>query len=516
MDMNREQGLNRLRSEDLWDILIIGGGATGIGIAVDAASRGYKVVLVEKNDFAKGTSSRSTKLIHGGVRYLAQGNIKLVKEALRERGILLKNAPHITGAQPFIVPVYSWWAFLFYGIGLSIYDLLAGKLQIGKVKWFGKKKTIQYLPDLQSSGLRGGILYYDGQFDDARLAITLALTASDEGATLLNYMEVKQLLHTDKNITGVMVEDTLTGEEFNVLSKSVINATGVYADHILAMDQADQPAMLSPSQGVHIVVDPKHFSGTHALMIPKTDDGRVLFAVPWHGKVVIGTTDTAVNEIDDEPEAFDEEVDFIIRNFNMYAHSNLERKDVLSVFAGLRPLVKSTNTGTTALMSRDHTILVSVSGLITIIGGKWTTYRKMAKDAVENAIFVGKLKRVSCRTEQLKLRGWTDNSTLYGQFGSDRLKIKALETAHPDYAEKWHPSYAFTRADLIWMIREEMAMQLEDVLARRTRVLLLDARLALSIAPKLAEWMAIEMGKDDQWKKDQMAMFTALASSYIL
>ena len=514
--MNREQGIEKLRNEESWDILIIGGGATGLGIAVDAASRGYKVALFEKNDFAKGTSSRSTKLVHGGVRYLAQGNIKLVKEALRERGILLKNAPHITGAQPFIVPVYSWWSMFFYGIGLSIYDLLAGKLQIGKVQWFGKKKTISLLPDVQTDGLKGGILYYDGQFDDARLAVTLALTASDHGATLLNYMEVKLLLHDEKKIKGVVVEDSFTGEQFNLLSKSVINATGVFADHIIAMDKADQPAMLSPSQGVHIVVDPLHFKGTHAMMIPKTDDGRVLFAVPWHGKVVIGTTDTAVKEISDEPEAFDEEVDFIIRNFNAYAQTNLERKDVLSVFAGLRPLVKSSNKGSTALMSRDHTILVSVSGLITIIGGKWTTYRKMAKDAVENAIFVGKLKRATCITEQLKLRGWTDDPHVASPFGADQEKINAILAEHPDHAAKWHTAFSFTRADLIWMVREEMAMQLEDVLARRTRILLLDASIAIAIAPKIAEWMAIELKKDDHWKDAQIKMFEELASHYIL
>lgn len=513
--MNRAHGISRLREEKSWDVLIIGGGATGLGIAVDAASRGYRVLLLEKNDFAKGTSGRSTKLVHGGVRYLAQGNIKLVKEALRERGILLKNAPHITGTQPFIVPVYSYWSFLFYGIGLSIYDVLAGKLQIGKVRWLGKRKTIECLPSVNQKGLIGGILYYDGQFDDARLAVTLALTAYDQGACILNYMEVQELLHENKKLTGVTCKDGLTGEVYKVISKSVINATGVFADHVIAMDKADQPAMLSPSQGVHIVVDPIYFKGTHALMIPKTDDGRVLFAVPWNGKVVIGTTDTSVKEISDEPEAFDEEIDFIIRNFNKYSGTTIERKDILSVFAGLRPLVKSTNKGSTALMSRDHTILVSVSGLITIIGGKWTTYRKMAKDAVENAVFVGKLKREKCRTEDLKLRGWTDEEQPT-QYGSDQAKIKEIEKEDPSYSEKWHPDYTFTRADLIWMIREEMAMQVEDILARRSRILLLNARDALTMAPKLAEWMAVEMKQDENWKAEQLSSFTEVAQRYLI
>ncbi|MFN5760570.1 MAG: FAD-dependent oxidoreductase [Sphingobacteriales bacterium] len=513
--MNREQELSRLRSEEIWDLVVIGGGATGLGIAVDAASRGYKVALFEKNDFAKGTSGRSTKLIHGGVRYLAQGNIKLVKEALRERGILLKNAPHITGAQPFIVPVYSIFSFLFYGIGLSIYDILAGKLQIGKVSWLGKKKVLEHLPSIHPTGLKGGILYYDGQFDDARLAITLGLTAADHGACLLNYMDVKGFEYSDKKISGVKCQDVLSGNEFRILSKSVINATGIFADHLIAMDKADQPAMLTPSQGVHIVVDPIFFQGSHAMMIPKTDDGRILFAVPWNGKVVIGTTDTAVKEISDEPEAFDEEIDFIMRNFNQYSGRKLERKNILSVFAGLRPLVKSTNKGSTALMSRDHTILVSVSGLITIIGGKWTTYRKMAKDAVENAIFVGKLKKTRCITDDLRLRGWTEEENPT-QYGADLAKIKEIEKESKIYAEKWHPDYPFTRAELIWMIREELAMQLEDVLARRTRLLLLDAGLTIRIAPRIVEWMAQEMNKDEKWKADQLTSFNEIAQRYIL
>ncbi|MFM7769250.1 MAG: FAD-dependent oxidoreductase, partial [Bacteroidota bacterium] len=334
--MNREQGLSRVATEPIWDVVVIGGGATGLGIAVDAASRGYKVALLEKLDFAKGTSSRSTKLIHGGVRYLAQGNIKLVKEALRERGILLKNAPHITWSQPFIVPVYSIISFLFYGIGLSVYDILAGKLQIGKVSWLNRKSVLACIPSIHPKGLKGGILYYDGQFDDARLAITLALTASDRGACVLNYVDVNGFEYNERKICGVICRDTLSNKEFRLLSKSVINATGVFADHLIALDKPDQPAMLSPSQGVHIVVDPKYFVGSHALMIPKTDDGRVLFAVPWNGKVVIGTTDTAVKEISDEPEAFDEEIDFIIRNFNQYTGMKLGRENILSVFAGLR------------------------------------------------------------------------------------------------------------------------------------------------------------------------------------
>ena len=332
--MQRGELINRLDTETEWDIIIIGGGATGLGAAVDAASRGYKTLLLERFDFAKGTSSRATKLVHGGVRYLAQGNIKLVMEALHERGLLLKNAPHLTRPQPFILPAYSWWQKWYYGIGLKIYDLMSGKLSIGKTRIVSAKTILQYSPAVAQNGLSGGILYYDGQFDDARLALNLAQTAVEKGATVLNYMEVFDVRKENGKSKGVFAEDTLTGKEYEIKSKAVINATGVFTDDVLQMDDDMQHNIVSPSQGIHLVVDKKFFPGNYAMMIPRTDDGRVLFAVPWHHKVIIGTTDTPVAEALFEPRALEEEIEFIFRNVNRYLNSGITRSDVKAVFAG--------------------------------------------------------------------------------------------------------------------------------------------------------------------------------------
>ena len=374
----------------------------GLGAAVDAASRGYKTLLIEQFDFGKGTSSRSTKLVHGGVRYLEQGNIKLVMEALRERGYLLKNAPHLTTALPFVVPVYSWTDKFYYGIGLKLYDVLSGKLSLGKTRLLNKKETIEHLPGIDKKNLKGGILYYDGQFDDARLAIELAITAAKHGATILNYSEVIDLLKEDNKVKGVVFEDLINEITYEE-TKVVINATGVFTDSIIQMDETEGEALVEPSQGIHLVVDKKFFPGGNAMMIPKTDDKRVLFAVPWHDKVVLGTTDTPVDEISFEPKPLKEEIEFVLNHANRYLNQNITHKDVRSMFAGLRPLVRKQGAKTTAMLSRDHTIMVSKAGLVTITGGKWTTYRKMAEDAIDNAVFVAKLERKECVTQKLPI-----------------------------------------------------------------------------------------------------------------
>jgi len=516
--LNRKTSLEKLQTEVEWDIIVIGGGATGLGIAVDAAQRGFKTLLVEKNDFAKGTSSRSTKLVHGGVRYLAQGNIKLVMEALRERGYLLSNAPHITRIQEFIIPAFSVFHQLYYGAGLLIYDLLSNRFSLGKPKLLGKRKMQKYLPGLKMKGVRGGILYTDGQFDDARLAISLALTAHDLGAVLLNYMPVNGLIKTDGNVKGVLLEDEPNFQTYEARGKAVINATGVFVDSILDMDDSASPAAVMPSQGVHLVIDKSFFPGTSALMIPKTKDGRVLFAVPWSNTVVIGTTDTALNGISEEPTALEEEINFILDHFNQYSNQKIGRNDVKSVFAGLRPLVKTSNTGSTALASRDHTIIVSPSNLITITGGKWTTYRKMAKDAVNNAAFVAKLPIVKCRTRRLHLHGY-DNEVVYGQplsaYGSDANKILELIKENSDWSSRLHPSYVYIKAEVIWAVRMEMAMQIEDVLARRLRLLFTDVQAAMDVAPEVARLMAIEMKCSREWKEEQTAAFIEVAKGYL-
>lgn len=516
--MNRSTAIEILSVEKQWDIIVVGGGATGLGIAVDAAKRGFKTLLLEKHDFAKGTSSRSTKLVHGGVRYLAQGNIKLVVEALRERGFMLKNAPHLTRVQHFVIPAYSYFSKWFYGIGLFLYDLLSRKLSLGHPALLSKKSVLKKMPMIQPKGLKGGVLYTDGQFDDARMAITLALTAHDLGATVVNYVQVTSLIKENEKVVGVVAEDELKGEVFSLKAKVVINATGVFADSILDMDDPDAPAMVMPSQGVHLVVDQRFFPGTDALMIPKTKDGRVLFALPWHEKVVIGTTDTALNSINEEPIALEEEIEFILMHFNEYATSKITRKEVLSVFAGLRPLVKTSNQTSTSLASRDHTIIVSKSNLITITGGKWTTYRKMAKDAVNNAAFVAKLPIVKCTTRNLKLHGYT-STIKYGDkfsaYGSDAALIQAMINEHPQLAKPIHPRYDYCQAELAFSVRNEMAMTVEDILARRSRMLFIDAQAAIEAAELVAQNMASLLGWDKGYEEEQLNSFLAVANGYL-
>lgn len=517
--MQRDEMLNRLNETVEWDIIIVGGGATGLGAALDAASRGYKTLLLERFDFAKGTSSRATKLVHGGVRYLAQGNIKLVMEALRERGLLLKNAPHLTRIQPFVLPSYSWWQKIFYGAGLKIYDFMSGKLSIGKTRLLSKSTTGKSLPALQQQSLSGGILYYDGQFDDARLALNLAQTAIEHGAVVLNYMEVVDLLKEKAIVNGVVAEDVLTGREYNLKAKVVINATGVFTDDILEMDDDMQEALVSPSQGIHLVVDKKFFPGDHALMIPKTDDGRVLFAVPWHNEVIIGTTDTPVEEAQFEPRALESEIEFIFRNVNKYLTSGITRKDVKSVFAGLRPLVKAPGQKNTALMPRDHTIIVSKSKLVTITGGKWTTYRKMAKDAIDNAAFTAKLPRKISITETLKLHGWIshkDEQDPLHYYGADKAAVLQLTQENSEWKELIHPEYPYIKAQIVWAVRHEMAMSVEDVLARRIRLLFLNARAAMSVAPATARLMAKELNKDEGWIQREVEWFNETAKGYTI
>ncbi len=516
--MKRQDAIKRLETATTWDMVVIGGGATGLGIAVDASQRGFKVLLLEKNDFAKGTSSRSTKLVHGGVRYLAQGNIKLVIEALRERAFLLANAPHLTRVQAFIIPVYSWFDKWFYGIGLFIYELMAQKRSLGHTRILGKKELFATLPSLKTKGLKGGIAYSDGQFDDARLAIALARTADDLGGTLLNYINITGLVKENGKVVGVKAQDELDGTAYAISTKVVINATGVFVDNILEMDDPDSPAAVMPSQGVHLVISKDFFPGDMALMIPKTEDGRVLFALPWHGAVVIGTTDTPLDEISDEPMALEAEIDFIIKHFNAYNEINITRADILSVFAGLRPLVKTLNRGSTALASRDHTILVSSSNLITITGGKWTTYRKMSKDAVNNAAFVAKLPIVKCATRKLRLHGYDENvqyGSAFSVYGSDAVHIRQMVLNNPSLGERIHPTFNYCKAELVWAVTNEMAMTVEDILARRSRMLFVDARAAIASAETVATLMAEQLGMDADWSQDQVKRFQEMAEQYL-
>lgn len=503
-----------------WDVVIIGGGATGVGAAVDAASRGYKTLLLEQSDFGKGTSSRSTKLVHGGVRYLQQGNVPLVMEALKERGIMRQNAPHLVSDQRFIVPNYTWWEAPFYGIGLKLYDVLAGKYGFGPSIYLNKDKTLAHIPTLVTDGLIGGVQYFDGQFDDARLLINMAQTAVEQGAVMLNYCRVTGLdKGEDGYVNGVQFEDLESGEVIGVSAKAVINATGPFTDDVLKMDDPASESMIAPSQGVHIVLESKFLTGKTAIMVPHTKDGRVMFAIPWHGHVVVGTTDTPIEDSCLEPKPMSEEIDFILETAGGYLNEKPTRDDILSAFAGIRPLVKASGGDNTAALSRDHTIHIGQSGLITICGGKWTTYRNMAEDVVNHAETIGHLEERPCITKHLNIHGYHSHPETLGElavYGSDAHSIRDLIRTRPEWGEQLHPALPHTAAEVIWATRMEMARTVDDVLSRRTRSLLLNAKASMEMAAKVASLMAGELGKDDAWQEQQVAEYHSIAEGYLV
>lgn len=521
--MNRAEMVSRRTDRtEPWDMVLIGGGATGVGVAVDAASRGYDVLLLEQSDFGKGTSSRSTKLVHGGVRYLQQGNIALVMEALKERGILRRNAPHLVSDLRFIVPNYDWWEAPFYGIGLKVYDMLAGRYGFGQSRVLSKEQTIELLPTIRTDGLRGGVQYYDGQFDDARLLINLVTTAAREGATLVNYTTVSGLMKDEDGFTnGVVARDGETGDVFEVPASVVINATGPFTDAMLRIDDPQAPAMIAPSQGVHIMLSRSFLPGDSAIMVPHTTDGRVMFAIPWHDRTMIGTTDTPIerSSLELEPVPLPAEIDFILDTAGSYLSAPPTRSDILSVFAGIRPLARTGEGSHTASLSREHLIHVSSSGLVTICGGKWTTYRHMAEECVDHAATVARLDERPCVTKNLAIHGAHDDAESFGElaiYGSDAPAIEDLSRTDPSLGERLHEALPMRGAEVVWAARMEMARTVDDVLARRTRSLLLDARAAVRAAPAVARLMAAEIGRDGSWQTEQVADFTAIASNYII
>lgn len=520
LKFDRDYYIRELRSNPQFDVVVIGGGATGLGVALDATSRGFRTLLLEQSDFAKGTSSRSTKLVHGGVRYLAQGDVRLVFEALFERGLLLKNAPHVVSLQPFVIPNYSWWHEVLYGVGLKIYDWMALRYRFPKTSWLGRRKVQRMLPNVRTEGLVGGVLYYDGQFDDARLAINLAQSCAELGGVLVNYMRVVDLLKDDGGkVCGVKAVDEEGASTYTIHAKSVINATGVFVDEVLRMNSQAQEPLVRPSQGVHVVLDRSFLEGDNALMIPATTDGRVLFAVPWHGHLLVGTTDTPLDKQSLEPVALEAEVEFILETLRGYLVRKPQRKDVLSVFAGLRPLAAQGNhNGKTKEISRSHKLMTSSTGLVTITGGKWTTYRKMAEDTVNEAIRVSKLPSVPCSTEKLKIHGYDNNGRDMGHlqvYGTDAKLIQAMISGDGELGRPLHNEFPHTEAEVVWAVRKEMARTVEDVLARRLRVLFLNARAAIAMAPTVAAIMARELGRNFQWQEEQVKAFTKVASRYL-
>ena len=514
--MNRPEMLTRVHARrDPWDMLIIGGGATGVGMAVDAASRGYDVLLVEQSDFGKGTSSRSTKLVHGGVRYLEQGNISLVMEALRERGILRNNAPHLVHDLAFVVPNYDWWEAPFYGLGLKIYNVLAGKYNFGASRILTLEETLELLPTIRTDRLRGGVIYYDGQFDDARLLINLAETASEQGATLVNYVEVTGLTRDEEGfVAGAIARDIESGDELRIAAKVVVNAAGPFCDSVRRMAEPDVTPLIAPSQGIHLVFDRSFLPGDSAIMVPHTSDGRVMFAIPWHGHTLVGTTDTPIDNVPLEPRATPDEIDFILTTADQYLHKPPSRADILSVFCGIRPLVRSGDAKSTAALSRDHTIHIDRSGLLTITGGKWTTYRNMAEDGVNQAAMLARLPEKPCVTEHLNIHGFHRNAAKFGAlavYGSDAPAILDLRMNEP-----LHPALPYRAAEVVWAVRMEMARTVEDFLARRTRSLFLNARAALEMAATVARLMARELDRGEDWQSEQVDQFNALAKTYMV
>ncbi len=518
--MNRPEMLNRvLARADPWDFIVIGGGATGVGVAVDAASRRYQTLLLEQSDFGKGTSSRSTKLAHGGVRYLEQGNISLVMEALKERGLLRQNAPHLVKEVGFVVPNYEWWEGPFYGVGLKIYNLLAGKYGFGRSQILTRDETLERLPTIRTDGLRGGVIYFDGQFDDARLLINLATTAAERGATLLNYAKVMALTRdADDFVDGVVATDLESGAEFKASARVVINATGPFSDSVRRLADPNAASMIAPSQGTHLVFDCSFLPGENAIMVPHTTDGRVMFAIPWHNHTLVGTTDTPVAEPTLEPLPLPDEIEFILDTASNYLEKAPTRGDVLSVFAGIRPLVRR-DAANTAALSRDHAINIDNSGLLTITGGKWTTYRRMAEDCVNQAATLARLPERPCVTRDLRVHGFIEHAEELGHlavYGSDAPPIEDLIRGDPTLGERLHPALPYCGAEVIWATRFEMARTVEDVLARRTRALFLNARAAMEMAPRVAELMAKELGRDSNWKTAQLESFYETAKGYLI
>ena len=544
-DFNRTSSLARIEArKDPWDVVVIGGGATGIGVALDAATRGLSVLLLERDDFGVGTSSRSTKLVHGGVRYLQQGNVTLVRDALRERSLLRRNAPHLVHDLRFVIPCRHWPQRLFYWFGLKLYDALArGGGGFGRSHGVGATEARRLVPGLRDGVVNGGVVYHDGQFDDTRLLVTMARTACDHGGCLINYLQATGLLKDRQgNVRGVQVRDALTGASREIAARCVINAAGPFGDDIRRMDDAETDPLLATSQGVHVVLPREFFPGDVALIIPRTRDGRVLFLIPWHDRVVVGTTDTAIPGPVREPQAQPQEIAFLLETAAEYLERSPGTDDVLSVFTGIRPLVRGDRSSRTASLSRDHRVVVADSGLITITGGKWTTVRKMGEDCVDQAIRHAGLEAGPCRTTGLRLHGSpggtpapdgpAEQGPVVSQpaeknggsapyppwesvYGSEFSRVEALAEESPEAGNLLAKGLPFRGADVIWATRYEMAETVEDVLARRTRLLFLDARAAAAAAPDVARLIARERGHGTDWCERQVRAFSELASRYL-
>ncbi len=521
--MNRSELLKKIISHsEPFDLAVVGGGATGAAIAMDAASRGFAVVLLEKHDFGKGTSSRSTKLIHGGVRYLEQGNLVLVRDALLERSLLLKNANHLVHDLEFVLPCRNFGELCYFGLGLKLYDLLAGSRDFGKSKSLSKMEIEQRVPTLNPAAYRSGLAYHDGQFNDSRLVINFIQTAVEHGALAINYAPVVALSKDPLGkINGLRFRDEETGNEQEIRARTIINAAGPFGDDVRRLDSPNIRPLLAASQGIHLVLPNRYLPGTTAVIVPRTRDGRVMFLIPWHGQTLVGTTDTPLSTVTAEPCALQEEIDFLLSTASQYLSITPRLDDVQSVFVGIRPLVLSGSgkRAKTSRISRDHVVHVAESNLITIAGGKWTTVRKMAEDAVNRAIRVGHLPAKPCVTRELMIHGAgasrSSNSDL-AYYGSDGVQIDLLAGGAADAHVRMHPDLPLTVAQVQWSVRQEMARTIEDVLSRRTRSLILNARATESVAEQVASVVARELGRDVHWEQAQCEHFLKLLRVYKL
>lgn len=510
--MQRHEQLEKLNQ--VFDVLVIGGGATGLGVALDSAARGYSTLLLEARDFAQGTSSRSTKLVHGGVRYLEQGDVKLVYEALHERGRLMHNAPHLVHELRFLVPAYKWWQLPYYSAGLVTYDLLSGRLRLSRSSIVTSAGAMKAVPTIEPEGLMGGVIYSDSQFNDTRLAMIIARTAVKHGATLINDMSVRELIKSRGRLIGVVAEDAESRERHEIRARAIINATGVFTDQVRRLDEPTSDKMIAPSQGIHLVLDRRFLPADTGILVPKTEDGRVIFILPWQGRTLVGTTDTEVPEPSMEPTAHEDEIDFVLRHAARYLTREPTREDILSVFAGLRPLVRPANgSDSTAALSRDFTLIESPSGLVTITGGKWTTYRAMAEDAVDHAAGVAGLPKQPSITENLQLVGHDSQIPRWQEFGASEAEVRQYESEYPG---DLHPRLPYNMAMVAYVVDKEMPVKLEDVLSRRLRALILDARAAIEAAPKTADLMARLQNRDEAWARQQVDAFQDLATNHYL
>ncbi len=501
---------------EIYDVIIIGGGSTGLGVAVESASRGYKTLLLEAYDYGKGTSSKSTKLVHGGIRYLANFDFSLVKEGLEERYFFLKNAPHLAHAQRYLIPFHNWFEKLEYHIGIRLYDFLAGRLKIGKSRFFSKKEILAAAPNLNPKHIVGGGLYFDGQFDDTRMLVTLLKTFESLGGVALNYHCVTGIAKSRAEIWSITTQDVLNTQELVFHTKVLINATGIFTDTLLNLADSKTPhSTVEPAQGTHLVFDKDIFNCEYALLIPKTVDGRILFVLPWHDKVLVGTTDVHMDHpsIDPTPQA--EEIELILSTLNQYTKHKVTRQDIRSIFVGQRPLVKPAHAKNTKKISRRHEVFMTQKGFITIVGGKWTIYRRMGEDTIDFAIKAGLLPKSISRSKNLLLSGATTTPEAYpfSVYGTDAKAVHAIETECHN-TRRLHPDLPYFEAEIIYHIRHEQAKTVEDVLARRTRALFLNAKAAIEAAPIVAALMARHLKKDEHWVKAQVSTFNQLAYTY--